>query len=172
MLTLITGGARSGKSTFAQNLCRDAQSVTYIATAVRTDAEMEARIDKHRSDRPSTWQTIEEPLAVPEAVIQAASADAVLLDCVTLWLSNLFSSWRTCDTPVIEQNTHVAVGRFIQACSGTRVIAVTNEVGSGIVPESAVARLFRDLQGMANQQLAHAAEAVYLLTAGISLRIK
>jgi adenosylcobinamide kinase / adenosylcobinamide-phosphate guanylyltransferase len=173
MLTLITGGARSGKSSFSQSLCADAHSVAYVASAIASDDEMRSRIDRHRRDRPSRWLTIEEPLAIPEAVAQGQKqCEIVLLDCVTLWLSNLLYEWRAEDTAIVEKRVANSAAALLKACQVGRVIAVTNEVGSGLVPESAVGRHFRDLQGFVNQQLAREADAVYLLVSGIPMRVK
>ena len=173
MLTLITGGARSGKSRFAQSLCRDAAQVVYIATALPSDTEMQARIAHHQRNRPATWQTIEEPLNVPEAVARhAPQADIILIDCVTIWVSNLL--YESCDSDFIavEELAMAEIGKLIEAAKLGNVLAVSNEVGSGIVPASEVARRFRDIQGMVNQQLALASESVYLVVSGIPVRIK
>jgi adenosylcobinamide kinase/adenosylcobinamide-phosphate guanylyltransferase len=173
MLTLITGGARSGKSRYAQSLCQDAKRVVYIATAVACDDEMSMRIRNHREARPSSWKTVEEPLALSDAISRHASEnDIVLIDCVTLWLSNVCWHSRERDFGETEHEVAKELEVVIQSATSSHLIAVTNEVGSGIVPESPVARLFRDLQGFANQQLAEAADSVYLAVAGIPIRIK
>jgi adenosylcobinamide kinase/adenosylcobinamide-phosphate guanylyltransferase len=173
MLTLITGGARSGKSTFAQSLCKGGASVVYIATALASDDEMCERIARHRSSRPSCWRTVEEPLAVPDVVrAHASGSDFILIDCLTLWLSNLLFEWRDSDPATVERRACEEARELTEASTQGRVIAVTNEVGSGIVPESSVARQFRDIQGLINQQIARAADAVYLLACGIPMQIK
>lgn len=173
MLTLITGGARSGKSRYAQSLCQNAKRVAYIATGVACDDEMNVRIRKHREARPSWWKTVEESLALSNAVSRHASEnDIVLIDCLTLWLSNVCWHWRERDFEETEQEVAKELCAVIQEANSVHLIVVTNEVGSGIVPESPVARLFRDLQGFANQQLAEAADSVYLAVAGIPIRIK
>ncbi len=173
MLTLITGGARSGKSSFAQSLCNGAESVVYIATATAIDEEMQARIARHRADRPVSWHTVEEPLAVPEAIVRhSVQAAIVLVDCITLWVSNLLYQSRADDPEVQQRDLLGAVNSFRQCTERANVVAVTNEVGCGLVPETPLGRLFRDLHGLANQRLASAAHSVYLLTAGIPLRIK
>jgi adenosylcobinamide kinase / adenosylcobinamide-phosphate guanylyltransferase len=173
MLTLITGGTRSGKSTFAQSLCERGASVVYIATASASDDEMRERIARHRSSRPICWRTVAEPLAVPDVVrTHASGSDFILIDCLTLWLSNLLFEWRDSDAATVERRACEQARELTEASTQGRVIAVTNEVGSGIVPESSVARQFRDIQGLINQQIARAADAVYLLTCGIPIQIK
>jgi adenosylcobinamide kinase/adenosylcobinamide-phosphate guanylyltransferase len=173
MLTLVLGGARSGKSRYAQTLVGQRQAI-YVATARRTrDREMAGRIDRHRADRPDSWITIEEPEAVPSVVRTAPPADApVIVDCVTLWLSNLFE--RESHTPARrQQEILMAAVRDLADASKLRdVIAVSNEVGGGIVPTTRVGRRFRDLQGWANQILAAEAESVTLVVAGLPLALK
>lgn len=173
MLTLVIGGARSGKSRFAQSLCANGQRVVYVATARVDDEEMRARIARHRADRPGAWSTIEEPLAVADVVArQSADADFILLDCLTVWLSNFCWEWRDRYPKDLESAAAEELRRLAGAAPGAHLIVVTNEVGCGIVPEHPVARLFRDLQGLANQQMARAAEAVYHVVAGIPVKIK
>lgn len=173
MLTLVIGGARSGKSRYAQSLCAKESRVAYVATARLEDDEMRARVARHRSDRPTDWLTIEEPLGIADAVkFHAPRVDFILLDCLTIWLSNLCWERRNCSANELEQAASAEVSRLIAASSGSRVVVVTNEVGSGIVPDSSVGRLFRDLQGLVNQQIAQEANFVYQLVAGIPLLIK
>jgi adenosylcobinamide kinase/adenosylcobinamide-phosphate guanylyltransferase len=173
MLTLVLGGARSGKSRYAQALIGERAAI-YIATARRTrDREMSSRIDRHRADRPASWITIEEPELVPRVVREAEPADApVLVECVTLWLSNLLE--RESHTPARRQQDILmaAVRELADACRMREVIAVSNEVGGGIVPATRVGRRFRDLQGWANQILAAEAESVVLVVAGFPLAVK
>ena len=173
MLTLVIGGARSGKSRYAQALIGQRQAI-YVATARRTrDREMVSRIDRHRADRPEAWITIEEPEAVPRTVRAAAPLDApVLVDCVTLWLSNLLE--RESHTPARKQQEILlnAVRELADGSQMRQVIAVTNEVGGGIVPATRAGRRFRDLQGWANQILADQAESVVLVVAGLPLILK
>jgi adenosylcobinamide kinase/adenosylcobinamide-phosphate guanylyltransferase len=173
MLTLVLGGARSGKSRYAQSLI-GARPAVYVATARRDiDREMEARIVRHRRDRPASWITIEEPEQVPDRVRDAAPLDApVLVECVTLWLSNLY--FRESRTPVRRQQDVLlaAVRDLAEASRGRDVVAVSNEVGSGIVPATRAARRFRDLQGWANQMLAEEAASVVLVVAGLPLALK
>jgi len=174
MLTLILGGARSGKSKLAQRLVAPAGRVAYIATATAgQDPEMAARIERHRGDRPRSWQTIEEPLALASAVESASKqADAVLVDCLTIWLSNLF--WEHRDGP--PEQVEVAARTELQQIAGvarqSRIILVSNELGCGTVPEPAVTRTFRDAQGLLNQWAAEAADEVILTVAGLPLYLK
>jgi len=174
MLTLILGGARSGKSRLAQRLAAQARRVTYIATAqIRDDAEMAARVERHRAGRPGSWQTIEKPLALADAVESAAPQnDAVLVDCLTIWLSNLSWELREAAAGVVEEAAQNELRRIAAAASQTHVILVSNELGSGTVPESAVARAFRDTHGFLNQWAAEAADEVILTVAGLPLRLK
>lgn len=173
MLTLITGGARSGKSTFAQSLCGHSLNVAYIATARENDAEMAERIRLHRSARPAEWLTVEEPLELGDAVAKHVSeADFVLVDCLTVWLSNVMFEHRSSSEKDVANCVHKHVLGLLQASHEGSVILVTNEVGSGIVPASAIARQFRDLQGIVNQQVAQQAHTVYLLACGIPVKIK
>ncbi len=175
MLTLVLGGARSGKSRHAQALCKDADKVVYVATApaVDTDDEMLRRIARHRAERPAHWKTIEEPLDLARVVREMAPPDAVLLvDCVTLWLSNLAWEHRALTDDERESFILERVVEFAEATREREVVAVSNEVGSGIVPDNPIARSFRDVQGLANQTLARYAARVILLVAGLPLVLK
>ena len=173
MLTLVLGGARSGKSRYAQALIGQRQAI-YVATARRAhDREMAGRIDRHRADRPDSWITIEEPESVPRVVRTAAPAELpVIVECVTLWLSNLYE--RESHTPARRQQEILmgAVRELVAASQVREVIAVSNEVGGGIVPATRVGRRFRDLQGWANQILAEGADSVALVVAGLPLVLK
>lgn len=171
MLVLVTGGARSGKSSFArERLEQQPGRLLFVATAEPRDAEMEQRVERHRQERGARWQTIEEPLALADKLPAAAQGGSgVLVDCITLWLSNLYFAHHQQSEPVLAE-----VDRLISCC---RVIAqpvylVTNELGCGIVPENRLAREFRDLAGFANQRLAAAADHAYLLAAGLPLQLK
>ena len=174
MLTFIVGGARSGKTALAVSLCRADARVAYLATLRAEDDEMRERICRHRASRPAEWSTIEEPLSITAAVRRAsAEFDAIVLDCLTLWLSNFCWEHRDCDAGELERRALAEADELVRACGGARhVIAVSNEVGSGIVPENAVARQFRDLQGWVNQRVAAAADEVWQTVAGIPVRIK
>ena len=173
MLTLVLGGARSGKSRYAQTLIGDRRAI-YIATARRTrDREMAGRIERHRADRPPSWITLEEPEMVPQVVRTAAPVDApVIVECVTLWLANLFER-ESQTAPRRQQDILMAAVRELADASRSRdVVVVSNEVGSGIVPATRVGRRFRDLQGWANQMLAAQAQSVVLVVAGLPLVLK
>jgi len=172
MLTLVLGGARSGKSRHAQELCGDAR-VRYIATAPNTDdEEMHRRIELHRDVRPKRWETVEEPIDVLGAVKSASPGAVVLLDCATLWLSNLLFEHRALSAGEREQRIITDVQAVVDACSARKVIVVSNDVGSGVVPADPIAREFRDLQGRANQVLAVGASRVLWMVAGIPTVVK
>lgn len=174
MLTLILGGARSGKSKLAQRLAARAGRVAYIATAAAgQDPEMAARIERHRGDRPRSWQTIEEPLALASAVQRASKdVDAVLVDCLTIWLSNLFWEHRHAPPEQVEAAMRAELQQLAGANRGCHLILVSNELGCGTVPEPAVTRAFRDAQGLLNQWAAEAADEVILTVAGLPLYLK
>lgn len=174
MLTLILGGARSGKSRLAQRMAANAPRVTYVATyRSGNDPEMAQRIERHRAARPASWQTIEEPLAVANIVERAATdSDVVLVDCLTIWLSNLLWEHRGAATHLVEETATAELHRIAATASRCHIILVSNEVGSGVVPEHPVARVFRDLQGLVNQWAAEAADQVMLAVAGLPLYLK
>lgn len=169
-ITLVTGGARAGKSTWAEEeaLRLGGESVTYVATAEPLDGEMAERIARHRAARPSEWRTEEAPRRVPEAVA-SASTSVVLLDCVTLWISNLLLDDRVGATGAREGVEELL--RTAAAREG-HLVAVTNEVGLGVIPGNALARRYRDLLGWANRRLAEEALEVVLLVAGLPLHLK
>ncbi len=175
-LVLITGGCRSGKSGFAQQLAENIPGErVFIATCPCLDEEMALRITRHQQDRRNKgWQTVEEPM-VPVDVINAAEpGTTVLLDCLTLWISNLlFAAEKEGRELTEDLMTQEASRLATAACTheGT-VLMVTNEVGLGIVPENRLARQYRDLVGRCNQTLAAAADQVYLVSCGIPLQLK
>jgi adenosylcobinamide kinase/adenosylcobinamide-phosphate guanylyltransferase len=166
----ITGGARSGKSAFAEKLAKDLGGKrAYIATAQALDPEMAARIEKHRRDRGDAWDTYEEPLAVAELLGKLSSRyQVVLLDCLTLWLSNIMAHTEG-DGAVTTRSLELAAA--ISDFNGSCII-VSNEVGLGIVPDNPLARKFRDFAGMLNQKIAQAADEVYFTASGIPVKIK
>ena len=173
MLTLVLGCARSGKSRFAQSLCAGARRVAYVATARADDDEMRRRIERHQQTRSPDWRTIEEALEIANAIESLSSdCDFILLDCLTLWLSNL--CWEHRDSPgeLVEATISKELSRLIAAATASHLIIVSNEVGGGLVPESAVGRRFRDLHGWMNQDVARAADCVYQLVAGIPIPVK
>jgi len=166
-VTLVLGGARSGKSRYAERLVENAASGgTYCATAEAGDAEMAARIAAHRARRGPFWRTVETPLALAPAIIaQAAPENPVLVDCLTLWLSNLLMAGRQ---PEAE------VGVLCRALheAGGPVVLVSNEVGMGLVPETPLGRTFRDAAGCLNQEIAALADHVVYVVAGLPLVLK
>jgi adenosylcobinamide kinase/adenosylcobinamide-phosphate guanylyltransferase len=166
----ITGGARSGKSAFAEKLASELPGKrAYLATAQALDPEMAARIEKHRKDRDLAWDTYEEPLAVAELLKKLSGRyDVVLLDCLTLWLSNVIAHTES-DVAVFSRSDELisAISDFNGVC-----IVVSNEVGLGIVPDNPLARKFRDFAGILNQRVAQTADDVYFTAAGIPLKIK
>jgi adenosylcobinamide kinase / adenosylcobinamide-phosphate guanylyltransferase len=177
MLTLILGGARSGKSRYAQSLCDRSEQVVYIATAradeVDADHEMRARVTRHRADRPASWRTVEEPLDLPRAVREAPVEATLLIDCVTLWVSNLMSEHRKQSMAAQEKLILARVDDLILASRRAgEIIVVSNEVGGGLTPEHPVGRAFRDLHGFANQRLAQASDKVVFIVAGLPLPLK
>ncbi|AZQ67290.1 bifunctional adenosylcobinamide kinase/adenosylcobinamide-phosphate guanylyltransferase [Silicimonas algicola] len=163
---LVTGGARSGKSAIAEGLALKLPGrPVYIATAEARDGEMSERILRHRARRGDEWRTVEEPLDLV-GVLQATDGDgARLVDCLTLWLSNLMEAGQD---PVAEGE---ALARAL-AAQRAPVILVTNEVGSGIVPDNALGRAFRDAAGELNQMIARASDDVYLAVSGCPLKVK
>lgn len=170
-VTLITGGARSGKSAHALTLAQQTPGARrfFIATAEALDDEMRERIAHHRASRSADFATIEEPIAVAAALAELASrADIVVVDCLTLWVSNLLMSRRS-DEEILAEARGLARA---MADAPFASIVVTDEVGAGIVPENAIARRFRDLLGWTNQALAQTAERVVLMVAGYPLRVK
>lgn len=164
---LILGGARSGKSRYAQARAEafDGELV-YVATAQALDDEMAARIDQHRADRGPRWRTIEAPFDLADVIGVEARSDAVLVvDCLTLWLSNLMFAGR-------DSSAEAARLSEVLARAAGPVILVANEVGLGIVPDNALARRFRDAAGIVNQAVAAVVDEAVLVVAGLSLRLK
>lgn len=167
MLTLLIGGARSGKSTLAVELARSGGSrVTFVATAEALDDDMKVRIDRHRDERPSDWTTLEEPVELRHT-IETALSPTVVVDCLTLWVSNMFEHGFD-ELAIIEAATNTA--RAAQM-SAARVIVVTNEVGSGIIPADAATRHFRDTLGRVNHIFSRSADRALLVVAGRVLNL-
>jgi adenosylcobinamide kinase/adenosylcobinamide-phosphate guanylyltransferase len=174
-ITFVIGGARSGKSSFALNQASKVEGPkVYIATAEALDEEMKARIEKHRVERGSEWDTYEEPIRLPDVLKNLTGRYSVaVLDCLTIWLSNLLVRSQIASPD--RQAVNEAVMDLIDVLKGDgklNLFIVSNEVGMGIVPENSLARLFRDLAGDLNQKVASVADEVYLVTAGIPIRIK
>jgi adenosylcobinamide kinase / adenosylcobinamide-phosphate guanylyltransferase len=169
-VTLVLGGVRSGKSRYAQQLAERAESVLFVATAeVRDDSEMRAKIERHRSDRPAHWTTVEEPIELARVVAGADGSQLILIDCLTLFASNMlerFGEDTTANHPEIDS---LCSALAAAPCS---VILVSNEVGSGVVPAYALGRRFRDLVGEINQRVAAVADNVFYMVAGLPLVLK
>ena len=164
--TLVLGGARSGKSRYAEAVAMAAQPPwLYVATAQSADDEMAARIAEHRSRRGERWQTVEAPLDLAGTLAAAPMAATVLVDCLTLWLANLMFKDRDVEADIqrLEQ---------VMAARQAPLVLVSNEVGFGIVPENALARRFRDLQGRLNQRIAARADRVVLMVVGLPMFVK
>ncbi len=165
-MTLVLGGARSGKSRYAEALTTAFPPPwTYIATAEALDQEMTERIAEHKKRRGDGWQTVDAPRDLPAAILANPATTPILADCLTLWLSNLM---------LADQDIEAATERLDNALASRSAptILVANEVGFGIVPENALARRFRDAQGRLNQLVAARADRVVLVVAGIPLVIK
>lgn len=168
MIVFVTGGARSGKSRFAERrAAASGEAVTYLATAQALDAEMAERIARHRADRPVEWLTLEEPLRVPEALGRAPTP-TVLLDCLSLWVSNLLLEGLSDPAALARADALLAAARTRPGLT----VLVSNEVGFGIVPDNALARRYRDLLGWVNQQAAAASDEAWLLVSGLPLQLK
>src|SRR3989440_1412825 len=163
----VTGGARSGKSELAARLGRESgRSVTFIATATAGDAEMEERIRSHRSSRPEHWATVDAPLALLPAIAVASTGDFLIVDCLTLWVSNLLEAGQSSgEIRTVAEATADELAR-------RRGVVVTNEVGLGIVPANELARTFRDVLGAVNSTFAAHAERSLLMVAGRTLELK
>jgi adenosylcobinamide kinase / adenosylcobinamide-phosphate guanylyltransferase len=166
---LVGGGTRSGKSDFSLALARSlGRRRLFIATAQPGDDEMRTRIRRHRETRGDDFRTMEEPLAVAEAFRRAQDCDVVVLDCLTLWLSNLLLTGQ--DENAVSRRVDELANEFDRRRIHT--VIVTSEVGLGLVPETPLGRTFRDLLGMANQRLAAVADEVYFGVLGVMLRLK
>lgn len=182
-LILVTGGARSGKSTFAEGLVRSCgDSILYIATAIAFDEEMKERVRLHRLQRPATWETLEAFRDFGGRLPQLLNGrDAVLLDCITIMVSNImlqkdmeWENMTTADISGVERDVSGQVSELLSVIKGAKnpFVLVTNELGMGVVPATVLGRAVRDIAGRTNQQLAREADEVYLLVSGIPVRIK
>ena len=174
-VTLYTGGCRSGKSSLALEMAREASgNVCFIATCVPQDDEMRLRVKKHQEERPPCWQLIEEPIAVGDAIskVNPSAFPVILVDCLTLWVCNL----------MCRENNSLATGQEMEAEAeklidstkqyGKDVIFVSNEVGMGIIPANAMARNYADLAGRCNQVIARGADKVIFVVCGIGIILK
>jgi adenosylcobinamide kinase / adenosylcobinamide-phosphate guanylyltransferase len=169
-VTLVLGGARSGKSRYAQQLAEQSQRVVFVATARVSDDEMHAKIERHKEDRPKDWLTVEEPLELPKVLAEhEIDCDVILVDCLTIFAANVME---------VEGKNSVAIDHRIEAlCKVLRVVQcnvvlVSNEVGSGVHPVSPLGRAYRDLLGEINQKVARIADDVILMVAGLPLALK
>jgi adenosylcobinamide kinase/adenosylcobinamide-phosphate guanylyltransferase len=166
-IIFITGGARSGKSSLAlEKAAKHEGQKAYVATAQALDSEMKERIDRHRKERGSDWDTFEEPNDVAQALVPLGRVyDVIIIDCLTIWLSNIMFSEGEVDGEI--EGLMDALKKL-----KTNVFLVSNEVGMGIVPDNETARIFRDMAGTLNQKVADMADEAYLVVSGISMKIK
>lgn len=176
-IVLVVGGARSGKSSFAESyVASKGKKIAYIATAQVYDKEMEYRVKLHKTRRPSDWKTYEFPYHAEQAIAEAAKEhDMILFDCITLYLSNLLCKENAAiDLDKDSTEVFAAFQQIVRAAkeADCTLVFVSNEVGAGIVPENALAREYRDLAGLVNQMIAREAEEVFLVTCGIPVNIK
>ena len=185
-MTFVIGGARSGKSAFAEGLARKYNDVVYIATAEVKDDEMRDRIQIHRARRPFNWKTIEAPFHVDRVISNLNEKSGVVyIDCITLYITNMLLDDNAANPAggadrqreVLKQKQSQILDEINKLCKVCResksdVIIVSNEVGLGIVPDNALSRVFRDIAGSANQIIADEADEVYFMVAGIAQRIK
>jgi len=175
--TLIMGGARSGKSSFAQELAlKSGEAVLFVATAEAGDEDMKRRIEKHRETRPSTWKTLEVTTHVGSQIARSiGKAKTVIIDCITLLVSNIFQQYDgDADADVTEKGVVAEIDELIECIDrlDASFIIVSNEVGLGLVPADRVSRIYRDLLGRANQRLAQHADEVILMVAGMPVKVK
>jgi adenosylcobinamide kinase/adenosylcobinamide-phosphate guanylyltransferase len=175
-LTLILGGARSGKSTLAEKLAAEqGGSVLYVATAVPFDDEMRLRIARHKAERPSHWHTLEAPTQTGAAIASAGPTGLVLLDCLTVLANNVIAPMpEPLDVGAAESALNAEIDALLQtyAASDAEWIVVSNEVGLGIVPAYPLGRVYRDALGRANQRLAAQADRVFFMIAGLPMMVK
>ena len=178
---LLTGGARSGKSHYAQQFAeRSGKKVLFVATAEAGDEEMRQRIRAHQASRPPGWGTLESPAGVGRAIMaQAGGAEVIIVDCVTMLVSNVFTRLadrgvEQIDAVLAEKEVTAEIDGLILAFSRLHAVflVVTNEVGLGLVPANPIDRLYRDLLGKANRMLAAQADEVYLLVSGLPVKVK
>ena len=165
---LVLGGARSGKTAFAERMAiRSGSQPAYLATSEALDAEMRDRVASHKAVRGGRFTTIEEPIALSDALVVAAkNHDVILVDCLTLWITNLLMANEDVAKAVSD------LGATLAQLKAAKVILVSNEVGLGIVPDNAMARTFRDLAGSAHQRLAEVCDDVYFVVAGLPMTLK
>ncbi len=182
-IIMLTGGARSGKSSYAQQFASGYKNVAYVATAINTDEEMQRRIERHKQERPGEWTTYEEAYDLTKAIEQGEH-DVYLIDCLTVYITNLIwaerSDWNECDVvsareqATIENMVEQKVRELLAVCALSKAdfIIVTNEVGMGLVPANSLGRLFRDISGRVNRMLARQAYEAYFVVSGMLLLLK
>lgn len=177
-LYFVTGGARSGKSRFAQELAEtEAGPVVFLATMEPLDDELLRRVARHRAERPVSWQTVEAPLDLERAIVGAPEDATILLDCLSLWVTNRLLPLGDAPEADAIDALEGALDAELDACVAAQesrsgaLIVVTNEVGSGVVPPSALGRVYRDLLGRANQRVSHRADRAWLIVAGRALEL-
>lgn len=182
-IIFVTGGARSGKSSFAENYCiQNSDNLGYIATAEALDDEMEDRIEKHKFQRGNNWKTYELPLGIEKTIIDIMNShEYVLLDCITMYISNIMfkeqidfeniSAKQTNEIEVIINSSILEILQQTKKSKGNLVV-VSNELGLGIVPENKLSRIYRDYVGRANQICAKYADEVYFVVSSIPMKIK
>ncbi len=176
MRTFVIGGARSGKSSLAAKWAAErSQDVCCVVTATASDDEMAARIDAHKLERPEHWRVREAPVKLAAALREEGrTGNLLLVDCLTLWTANCLWPAAAPDPQADLRGWHAERDAFLESLRGApgEIIIVSNEVGTSLVPENAAARLFRDEQGRLNQLVAAACDSVFLVTAGLALRLK
>jgi adenosylcobinamide kinase/adenosylcobinamide-phosphate guanylyltransferase len=169
-ITLVLGGVRSGKSRYALQLAAQAERVTFLATAERRDdEEMMRKIERHRTERPNHWMTIEEPLELAAAIGAAQNCDLLLVDCLTLFAGKILDVFGDAPAAMSESIDRLCSALKFPRCA---IILVSNEVGSGVVPAFEMGRRYRDLLGELNQRVAAIADHVVLMVAGLPLALK
>ncbi|SFI96515.1 bifunctional adenosylcobinamide kinase/adenosylcobinamide-phosphate guanylyltransferase [Thermoflavimicrobium dichotomicum] len=178
-IRLVTGGVRSGKSRFAEQLCASLQDeVIYLATSRVLDAEMEERVAKHRAERPANWKLIEEPIQLAEAIHEASPSALLLVECISAWVANLLFAEKLDEEMTNEMRNHFLkkvaqkAEELLQSLEGREAVLVTSEAGLGGVAMHPVSRLFQDALGEVNQRLAQEAEEVWLVISGVPWRVK
>jgi adenosylcobinamide kinase / adenosylcobinamide-phosphate guanylyltransferase len=168
-VTLVLGGAQSGKSYYARQLAARFERVTFIASGRPTDAEMRKKIARHRRERPAAWRTIEAPLDLPAAIrSESQEADVILVDCVTVYVANVMGARKSKSNP--KECIQALCDAILE--SKACVVVVSNEVGSGVVPPYRSGRIYRDLLGQMNQKIAQIADKVVLMIAGMPVTVK
>ncbi len=182
-ITLITGGARSGKSTFGEKLLKESDGIKgYIATAIPFDDGMKDRIKKHIERRPSNWKTYERPLKISNSIkLISEECDIVILDCITVFLSNIMFeknyNWEKISREKIDEIEKNIIDEIKKIINNAKLyelnmIIITNEIGSGIVPDNKLSRIYRDIAGRVNQLLSTLSNDVYVTISGLPLKLK